>query len=141
MDSSLNALSKDLAGKTRDGIQLLLALDQDRFHVSNGHPYLTGVNRIIASRWLLAAGDTTRAARLLTWHEAIGNDGPHAAHANALLAPFAYLARARILEAQGQRAAAHAHYARFLSNYDAPVQAHRLLVDEASAALERLSRR
>ena len=55
-----------------------------------------------------------------------------------LLASFAYLGRARIMEAQGQRDAARAYYERFLSNYDAPVQAHRGLVEETRAALSRV---
>ena len=45
--------------------------------------------------------EATKAARLLTWHEAIGNLRPETLHANALLAPLAYLARGHILEAQG----------------------------------------
>jgi len=141
LDSSLAAFARELAGERRHALELLLALERDRHHVSNSHPYLTGVNRLTASRWLSAAGDASGAARLLTWHEAIGDPGPQALHANALLAPFAYLARARILEAQGQRGAARAHYERFLSSYDAPVPAHRRLVEEARAALARMARR
>jgi hypothetical protein len=38
------------------------------------------------------------------------------------------------------RDAASALYARFLDNYDAPVQAQQGLVDEARAALTRLTR-
>ena len=115
-------------------------MEYDRQHVSNDHPYLTGVNRLTASRWLAAAGDTDKAARLLTWYEAISDPVPQSLHANALLAPFASLARARILEARGQRDAARVLYARFLDNYDAPVQAHRWLVDEARGALTRMTR-
>jgi hypothetical protein len=119
-----------------------VALERDRQYMSNIHPYLTGVNRLTASRWLAAEGDAAGAARLLTWHEAIGDPAsPQALHANALLAPFAYLARARIEEAHGQRDAARAHYERFLSNYDTPVPAHRVLAAEARAALARLARR
>jgi hypothetical protein len=92
LDSSLAAFARELAGDRRRARELLMALEQDRVHVSNDHPYLTGVNRITASHWLFAAADTVRAARLLTWHEAIGSRSPHAAHAHSLLAPFAYLA-------------------------------------------------
>ena len=140
LDSSLAALAADLAGDRRRAIDLLLALEYDRQRLRNSHPYLTGVNRLTASRWLSAAGDTAKALRLLTWHEAIGDSGPQTAHANALLAPLAYLARARIMEMQGHRDAASALYARFLDNYDAPVPAQQRLVDEARAALTRLTR-
>ena len=139
LDSSLAAFAADLAGDRPRALELLLALENDRYRIAEAHPFLTGVNRLTASQWLSAAGEATRAARLLTWHEAIGNPGSHSSHANALLAPLAYLARARILEAQGQRDAARAHYARFLSNYDAPTVARQ--VAEARAALERMMRR
>jgi serine/threonine protein kinase len=142
LDSSLVAFARDLAGDRRRARELLVALERDRHYDSNGHPYLTGVNRLTASRWLSAEGDAAGAARLLTWHEAIGDPAhPQALHANALLAPFAYLARARIEEAHGQPVAARAYYVRFLSNYDTPVPAHRALVEEARAALARLARR
>ena len=140
LDSSLAAFAADLAGDRRRALALLLSIEYDREQLRNSHPYLTGVNRITASRWLSAAGDDAKAARLLTWHEAIGDRGPHSVHANALLAPFAYLARARIMEAQGRRDAARGYYTRFLDNYDAPMQAHQRLVDEARAALARMTR-
>jgi hypothetical protein len=141
LDSSLAAFAADLAGDRPRAIELLLALENDHYRFSERHAFLTGVNRLTASQWLSATGEATKASRLLTWHEAIGNPGSHSSHANALLASFAYLARARIMEAQGQRDAARAHYERFLSNYDAPVQAHRGLVEEARAALARIGRR
>ena len=141
LDSSLAAFAADLAGDRRRALELMLALENDRSRFTDSHAFLTGVNRLTASQWLAAGGDAAKAARLLTWHEAIGNPGAHSLHANALLAPFAYLARARISDAQGQSATARAYYERFLSNYDAPVQAHRGLVEEARAALTRMTRR
>ena len=66
-----------------------------------------------ASRWLAVSGDTVGAASLLTWHEAIGYRSPQSLHANALLAPFAYLERAPLLQALGQREAARELYERF----------------------------
>ena len=93
-----------------------------------------------ASRWLAASGDTAGAARLLTWHEAVGSRAPQSVHANALLAPFAYLDRAPLLAALGQREAARAHYERFLAIYDSPVGAHQGLVAEARADLARMTR-
>ena len=84
-----------------------------------------------AARWLSDMGDTTTALRLLTWHEAIGDPAPHATHATALLAPFAYLQRARLFAGRGEHEKAHAQLARFLDIYDTPVAAHRSLVTEA----------
>ena len=142
LDSSLAAFTADLAGDRARALELLLALENDRYRVAESHPFLTGVNRLTAGQWLSAAGETAKAARLLTWHEAIGNPGAHSTHANALLAPLAYLARARILEAQGHRDAARDHYGRFLSNYDAPAPTSAVArqVAEARAALQRMVR-
>jgi len=138
LDSSLTALQLDLAGDRKRAQAILMALEGDRFFLDNHHPYLTGVDRLTAARWLVAAGDTGGAADLLTWHEAVLYPAPQASHANALLAAFAYLERARILDARGQRIEARASYDQFLRRYDAPVPGHRPLVDEARAAIVRL---
>ena len=103
LDSSLAAFAHDLGGDRPRALALLLSLEQDRYRIDNVHPYLAGVHRMTASRWLAVSGDTLGAARLLTWHEAIGYRSPHAVHANALLAPFANLERAPLLQALGQR--------------------------------------
>jgi hypothetical protein len=57
------------------------------------------------------------------------------------LRPLAELLQGRIEDGQGDTAAARHHYEDFLLRYDRPVQAHRHLVDEALAALARLSGR
>ncbi|HEU4721623.1 MAG TPA: hypothetical protein VFS59_09710, partial [Gemmatimonadaceae bacterium] len=121
-------------------LALLLALERDRYRVDDVHSYLAGVHRLTASRWLAMSGDTAGAASLLTWHEAMGFRSPQALHANALLAPFASLERAALLEDLGQHEAAREHYARFLSVYDTPVAPHHGLVARARAALGRLPR-
>ena len=72
LDSSLAAFAHDLRGDRPRALALLLSLEQDRYRVDNIHPYLAGVHRMTASRWLAVSGDTLGAARLLTWHEAIG---------------------------------------------------------------------
>ena len=141
MDSSLGAFASDLAGDRTRGAAVLLALEREPVRLSGTHAFLTGVNRLTAARWLAATGDTATATRLLTWHEAVGDKRPQTVHANVILAPFAYLARARLLAGQGQRAAARENYIRFLANYDAPVQAHQGLADEANAAVTRLGPR
>ena len=138
LDSALAAFGHDLAGDRPRALALLLALERDRPRSHDVHPYLAGVHRMTASRWLAISGDAAGAASLLTWHEAIGSRAPHVLHANALLAPFAYLERAALLEALGEHQAARQHYARFLNIYDAPVAAHRGLVARARAALGRL---
>jgi hypothetical protein len=141
LDSSLAAFELDLAGDRRHAREMLVALERNRYRVSNQHPYLTGIDRLAASRWLLAAGDTTEAVRILNWHEAVVFTAPQAVHANAMLAGPAYLERARTLDALGQREAARASYEQFLRRYDEPVPAHRHLVRDARAALARLTTR
>ena len=140
LDSSLAAFAHDLGGDRPRALALLLALENDRYRVDNVHPYLAGVHRMTASRWLAVSGDTLGAARLLTWHESIGFRSPHALHANALLAPFANLERAPLLQALGQREAARELYERFLAIYDSPDPAHQGLVAEARADLARMAR-
>jgi len=104
------------------------------------HPFVPAVDRLLAARWLSAAGDLTQAARLLKWNEAIwprpycGADPIERA-----VSPLASLEQGRVEEARGRDEAARAHYEEFLAQYDMPVAAHRHLVDEARAALRRLS--
>ena len=141
LDSSLAAFALDLAGDRPRALALLLALERDRYRVDDVHAYLAGVHRLTASRWLAQSGDTAGAAQLLTWHEAMGYRSTQPLHANALLAPFAYLERAPLLAALGQAGAARLHYERFLALYDSPVQAHRGLVQQAREELQRVARR
>jgi serine/threonine protein kinase/tetratricopeptide (TPR) repeat protein len=138
LDSSLVTFAHELAGNRPRALALLLAIERDRRRTDEVHPYLAGVHRMTASRWLAMSGDAAGAASLLTWHEAIGSRAAQALHANALLAPFAYLERAALLENLGQHESARQHYSRFLNIYDAPVAPHRGLVARARAALERL---
>jgi hypothetical protein len=99
----------------------------------------SAAHRLAAATWLLEAGDTTQAARLLTWHEAW--------HFRILkgwsfvVRPLAYLMLARIEEARGNAPSAMEHYQQFLRHYDAPMPGQRHLVEEAQAALVRLSGR
>lgn len=141
LDSSLAAFGYELAGDRPRAVALLLALEHDRYRVDDVHSYLAGVHRLTASRWLAMSGNAAGAARLLTWHEAIGSRSAQVLHASALLAPFAYLGRAPLLERLGQYDEARAHYERFLALYDSPLPAHRGLVDEARAGVARAARR
>jgi hypothetical protein len=99
---------------------------------------LMPVSRLAASQWLLASGDTAGSARLLTWVEA--DYGPGGA-GKFILKGLAELQRARIEDARGHPALAQAHYRQFLTRYEMPMPAHRHLVEEATAALARLSGR
>ncbi|HSE68367.1 MAG TPA: tetratricopeptide repeat protein, partial [Gemmatimonadales bacterium] len=96
------------------------------------------ITHLEASRLLLEQGDTSRAMKLLVWHEA---DIPGSAEPprTQMFAGLAYYELARIEEAQGRTDLARDHYQQFLRRYDMPPPAHQHLVDEANAALRRLS--
>jgi hypothetical protein len=94
------------------------------------------IHRLAAAEWLLASGDTTQAARLLTW---IDGDFAVALDATGPIRALVELERGRIDEARGRVQLARAHYRQFLIRYDMPVPAHRHLVEEARAAIGRLS--
>ena len=100
------------------------------------HAYLRSVNRIATSRWLLANGDTTRAQRLLHWHEGCC-DGWFGL-AGATFAPIAYLMLGQIEEARGHDEVARAYYHQVLQRYDMPMPALRQIVTDAEAGLARL---
>jgi hypothetical protein len=137
LDQSLAASDLALAGNVRGAGRSLAALEwrlaERPIFWSPRETCLMAFDRLAGSRWLLAAGDTAQAARLLTWHEAVD-----ASSIAAVLAPLVYLERARIEEGRGQVEAARAHYGQFLRRYDLPNARHRHLVQEARAALGRL---
>jgi tetratricopeptide (TPR) repeat protein len=148
VDQSLAAFGTALAGGRAKAGRDLASLDLRcaRYWTCGGPgvPEIwistVAIHRLAAATWLLEAGDTTQAARLLTWHETgwwFGWEWSHTLGVTAL----AYLMRARIEEAQGQRRAAMEHYQQFLRRYDAEMPAQRHLVDEARAALTRLEGR
>jgi hypothetical protein len=120
---SLAALQGEQSERTYQDIQLL--------------PSLLPVGRMLAARWLTTVGDTAQALRLLAWNDAfflhLGS------RFSSILSGPVSLERARLEEAHGQAEPARAHYERFLRLYDLPVPAQRHLVEEAKAALRRLS--
>jgi TolB-like protein len=137
---SLDAFADELAGARRRAAHALAALEWERAErtgfvdsVDDHHPYLTAVNRLAASRWLGAEGDTAEAARLLTWHEAMRL--PRSGEVGAMFSALAYLEAGRLEHGRGHLDLARYHYAQFLRRYDQPVPAHRQLVEEAKAAL------
>jgi hypothetical protein len=148
LDRSLAAFELVAQGNRERAALMLAELERDRAddsrsyrQLSDGHPYLTAVNRLTASRWLLERGDTTTAASLLVFHEGVPFPLPLTGHANYILAGPAYLERARIEEAANRADVAATYYGQFLRRYDAPVPAHRPMVDEARAAIARLAQR
>jgi hypothetical protein len=138
LDRSLAAFELSLGGETRRAGEALAALEWELAERpilgSSRETLLMAFDRLVASRWLLAAGDTAQAARLLTWHEAYDISS-----IAAVLAPLVYLERARIEDARGQAELARAHYEQFLRRYDMPTARHQHLVREAALALARLS--
>jgi Protein kinase domain len=137
LSRSLAAFDLALEGDTRRAGQALAALEWELaerpLFGSPRELILMSFDRLAASRWLLGAGDTLQAARLLTWPEA--SDVSRIA---VVLAPLVYLERARIEDAQGRVELARAHYQQFLRRYDMPTARHRYLVQEATLALARL---
>jgi TolB-like protein len=141
LDQALAAFDRFLAGDTREAGKALAALEwrqAEEDYPNNFSRILMPVSRLAASQWLLASGDTSGSARLLTWVEA--DYGPGGA-GKFMLKGLAELQRGRIEDARGHPALARAHYGQFLTRYDMPMPAHRHLVKEASEALARLSGR
>ncbi|HSD33729.1 MAG TPA: protein kinase [Gemmatimonadales bacterium] len=100
--------------------------------VNNDYRWLDGLNRLAASRWLLAAGDTVGALDPI--RNVAAFDGPQ----HVMFDGPAYFQLALIWEALGNTHEARRTYAEFLRRYDLPTPAHRRLVLEATRALTRL---
>ena len=138
MARSLAGFELELAGAKRAAAESLAALDlaaTDSAIGAHHDAYARSITHLEASRLLLEQGDTTRALKLLVWHEA--KIPP--LFGSQLFAPLAYYELARIEEAQGHTDLARDHYQQFLRRYDMPPPAHQHLVDEANAALRRLA--
>jgi TolB-like protein/tetratricopeptide (TPR) repeat protein len=140
-DRSLAGFDLYLAGSRRQAARALAALEWEqaeeysprRFAVPPAMP----INRLAAAEWLLAAGDTAQAVRLLNWVDTDQISG----FTWAALKGLVELERGRIEDAQGHNDQALAHYRQFLVRYDAPMPSQRALVAEAREAVVRLSRR
>jgi tRNA A-37 threonylcarbamoyl transferase component Bud32/tetratricopeptide (TPR) repeat protein len=96
------------------------------------------IDRIAAAGWLLEAGDTTGAARLLLWHQTTVLASWPGSFSYAVT-PLAYLMLARIEEGQENVRSALEHYNQFLRRYDSPMPKQRHLVEEARVAVARLA--
>jgi hypothetical protein len=139
-DRSLAALDRALAGDSTQAGHALASLEWEcaglwTCGLSN---YDLAVHHLASARWLLAAGDTAQAARLLRWHESFQWGGYW--NGTLVVTPLAYLELARIEEARGAAAEAREHYEQFLRRYDAPMPSEQHLVEDARQALARLSR-
>jgi hypothetical protein len=98
---------------------------------------MVSINRISASRWLLASGDTARATKLLSSCQQARWNFPEFLE-DLLLVGQCYLELARVEEARGRDGLARKYYWQFLKRYDMPVESQRQLVEEARAAYERV---
>ncbi len=141
MDRSLAGLELELTGAKRPAADSLAAIDlaaTDAEFSDNRDAFVRSVNHLTAALLLLEQGDTTRAVQQLWWHDADMGMLPMKGTFQ-VFAPLAYRELARIAEAQGKNDLAIDHYQQFLRRYDMPPTSHQYLVDEANAALRRLS--
>lgn len=139
---SLEAFERALEGETGAAghalAELELAGAERQLHHRSAvrHPFLNTVHRLAAVPWLVEAGDTALAARLLTWTEAVYWSAQRFLDpVNRTFHTYALLERARIADRQGRRAEALELYRRFIDRYDL---GRGDLQEEAIAALRRL---
>jgi hypothetical protein len=137
LDGSLVAFELALRGDPLRAGNWLADLERQRaeYHWTQSagrlHPYLTGINRLAAARWLRESGKSADAERLLTWIEAVEFPSYLVMEATALLSARAYYERALTAEALGRTELAREHYVQFLRRYDSPMPAQRALVQRA----------
>jgi hypothetical protein len=137
---SLAAFRRALAGDTAAAGPELAELEEEASEsgaidwYGAPHPWLTGVNRLAAARWLAIAGDTARALDLLGWDDAVLPEryllmGP----AGQILRPRASLLRGRLYAAHGDSVRAAFHYETVRRQYDRPAEAVAGAVAEAKS--------
>jgi len=141
MARSLAGFELELRGAKRAAAESLAALDLAATTaelVEHHDAYARSTTHLEASRLFLEQGDTSRALKLLVWHQA---DIPASAEPpyTQMFAGLAYYELARIEEARGHTDLARDHYEQFLRRYDMPPPAHQHLVDNAKASLRKLS--
>ena len=144
LDHSLAAFDAALAGRTRAAGTAMAELEWREAALSapdfRRHPYTIAVDRLAAARWLAASGEADQALRLLTFV-----DGPYSIHPSTvyslMVTALVDLERGRIEEKRGRPGSARNYYREFLRRYDRAVIGHRRLVEEAKAAMARLTGR
>jgi hypothetical protein len=148
LDQTLAGLEQALRGDESAAARTLERVeldDAERWaagYRGNRHPYLTAVNRLHAGRWLIGAGDTTRAVRLLQWWQGAPGtrDGFRESFATFAVLPFVLIEQARIAEARGRVEEATLLYLRIVRLYDVPSTPQGAgILREARSALERLT--
>ena len=142
LDGFRQALSGDetAAARTLERIELDAGERWSAAAYAGRHPYLSAVNRLHAGRWLIAAGDTAAAARLLEWYHGI--PGTRASfrdtYATFAVLPLVLTELARIAEARGRAEEAADHRRRIVRYYDLPSSPQgAALLEEAKSALAR----
>ena len=141
LERSLAGFELQLRGARKAAAESLAVLDlaATDLEISGRHnPYARSITHLAASQLMLEQGDTSRALKLLAWHEAY-IPASYEGIRSQIFAGLAYYEMARIEEALGKDDLARDHYEQFLRRYDMPPPAHRHLVDEANAALRRLA--
>ncbi len=129
---ALSAFQLALRGNTAEAGRQLAAQER-RGSFSTLRP----IARLAAADWLMQAGETREAERLLRWHEAVS---PTASGAyDRTFEAVARLQSGRVAEAEGRLDDAAEFYSQFLQMYDMPTERHQHLRDEAEAALERIA--
>jgi TolB-like protein len=134
---SLQALRQALEGDPRGAGRLLARLEWELaalpWEGGDDHPAFRAVNRQAGARWLMAAGDTVQARRMLVGWQRLATGGELAY--SWMLAPNALIDLARLEVTGGAADRAREYYAQFLRRYDRPVERMQALVEEARAAL------
>jgi hypothetical protein len=138
-DRSLAALGLALEGDEARAGRELAALEWECVGLSTCpmNNYDAAFHHLAGARWLLAAGDTAQAVRLLRWHESF--QGGIEWTGTLIFTPFAHLELARIHEARGAVSEARENYQRFLRSHDAPMPSERHVVEAARQRIARLS--
>lgn len=126
LDRSLAAFGTAIAGDTVSAARSLADLERsraaagDQFAYGADHPFLNGVHRLTAARWLLEAGDTVSARRLLPWYEAVFPSHLNRLQlANEVLAAPALRLRWALADAAGREREAARFEARFRERWAA----------------------
>jgi serine/threonine-protein kinase len=139
IDRSLAAFDRALAGDRKRAGRELAGLEEHCVLNENCFSLVPdiAVQRFFAAQWLAEAGDVEQARRLLRWRDAPWPEWGWML-GDALVGPT-YLARARLEEIRGDSALARDYYRQFLRRYDQPMPSQAHLVEDAKAALTRLS--
>jgi serine/threonine protein kinase/tetratricopeptide (TPR) repeat protein len=109
LEASLAAMESAMEGRVQEAGRALAQIEWNnadaarQFGYASIHPFLLAIDRLAAGRWLLAAGDTAQAQRLLLFHE---TDLPGSLQpmpvVNVILGSLALPTLARIEEARGR---------------------------------------